>query len=211
MADIINNRISDRFAILYIIFLATYILSLLTFGESFRFWEYPLSDLGSTHTADGSSNMLSWTILTLGMLAISYLLIKTGLLFNRESNIRHYKFKQVFCISAGIGSFIFIFPHNINNTIHSVGSGLLVGNMWALATLLLIEARFKISREKFVTLMALLQITVVGYAITYFAQLPIRNVVQKFAAVTLFVVLKLSTQTDQSYELSQLFVINSKK
>ena len=111
---------------------------------------------------------------------------------------------------GGLGCFVFIFPHNINDNIHMIGAALFVAAVWAMGTLLLVESRKTINRERTVLLQTLLQSTVISYAISYFADLSIKNIAQKFAVFGLIIVLKSVTSFRTKFEWGKITVFNSK-
>jgi hypothetical protein len=205
MPELVNEKISNLFSFLVIIIIGTFCLGMLTFGEPFLFWKYPFSDLGSTVTQNGMSNRYSCFILVLGMFLSGYLLWKISVCFKEDPAIIHYQLKRYLCISAGIGCFVFVFPHNINNDIHMIGAAIMVASFWALAALLLLEARKHIPTEKFILQQSILQGTVLTYAVTYVMDSPIKNIAQKFAILGLMIVLKIATSTVKTFELSRIF------
>jgi len=90
------------------------------------------------------------------------------------------------------------------------GAALFVAAIWALGTLLLIEAWKSTNRERNILLQILLQSTVIGYAVTFFADLPVKNIAQKFAVFGLIIVLKIATASGTKFEFSKLAAFNSK-
>jgi len=113
-----------------------------------------------------------------------------GWQFLKDENLVHHQLKFALSLMGGTGCFVFIFPHNINDNIHMIGAALFVAAVWALGTLFLIESRKTGTRERTVLLQTILQGTVITYAVCYFTDLPIKNIVQKFAVFGLIIVLK---------------------
>ncbi|MGC9363214.1 MAG: hypothetical protein ACP5FZ_01455 [Fidelibacterota bacterium] len=193
MVDIINQKISALFSKLVVLVVGTFLFSILTYGGNFSFWYSAFSDLGSTITPEGEANLFSCLIFVTGILICGVVLFRTGKLFDQAGQIWHHRTKSRLCLLGSTGCFIFIFPHNINNDIHMIGAAMFVAALWALGTLILIESYNQTKKEQVLLLQAVLQITVLSYAITYFADLPVKNIAQKFATFGLLIVLKIST------------------
>ncbi|MBC8486692.1 MAG: hypothetical protein H8D45_11710 [Bacteroidetes bacterium] len=210
MPELVNEKISNLFSFLVILIIGTFCLGMLTFGEPFLFWEYPFSDLGSTVTQNGMPNTYSCFILVLGMLLSGSLLWKISVCFKEDPAIIHYQLKRYLSISAGIGCFVFVFPHNINNDIHMIGAAIMVASFWAMAALLLREVRKHIPTEKFFLQQSILQGTVLTYAAAYTMNSPIKNIAQKFAVLGLMIVLKIATSTAKTFEFSSIFTFSQK-
>ncbi len=205
---IINRNISSLFSMLIILFIGTFSLGILLYGETFSFWNSAFSDLGSTVTPGGVSNSLSSIIFIIGMLISSFVFFKISQQFKTDPDILHYRQKQQLSLTGGIGCFIFICPYNINDDIHMIGAALMVASIWAIGTLLLIEARKFVQKEKVLLLQTILQGTVLTYAFTYFADMAVRDIAQKFAVLGLIIVLKITTAPIQAFEFSSIFAFN---
>ncbi|HDP68871.1 MAG TPA: hypothetical protein ENN20_10305 [Candidatus Marinimicrobia bacterium] len=193
MSDIINQKISALFSKLVTLVVGTFLFNILTYGGNFSFWYSAFSDLGSTTTPQGEPNLISCLIFVAGFMICGMVLVRISRLFNQARQIRHHRAKSQLCLLGSIGCFIFVFPHNINNDIHMIGAAMFVAALWALGTLILIESYNQLNKEQVLLLQAVLQITVLSYAITYFADLPVKNIAQKFATFGLLIVLKIST------------------
>ncbi|MBN2601134.1 MAG: hypothetical protein JXR87_03995 [Candidatus Marinimicrobia bacterium] len=210
MAELLNKEISSLFTRLILLIGLTFTLSMILFGGSFSFWNSAFSDLGSTITPDGISNYSSCIIFMIGMVISGIIFFMIGWLFLKNKNIVHHRLKFTFSLMGSLGCFIFIFPHNINNNIHMIGAALFVAAVWALGTLFLIESRKIGERERTVILQTILQSTVISYAISYFADLSIKNIAQKFAVFGLIIVLKSVTSFRTIFEWRKIAVFNSK-
>lgn len=193
MSNTVNHEISDLFAGIVLLIIGTFLLSSITYGGHFSFWDSAFSDLGSTTTPEGTSNLLSCIIFVTGIVICGCILFRVSRLFQQDRQILHHRAKSQLGLLGSIGCFIFVFPHNINNNIHMIGAAMFVAAMWALGTLILIESYNQSKKEQVLLLQTVLQITVLSYAITYFADLPIKNIAQKFATFGLLIVLKIAT------------------
>jgi len=210
MSELISEKISRLFARLIFLIMATFILGMLVYGGTFSFWNSAFSDLGSTVTPEGNSNMPACVVFMAGMVLSGLTLLRISNHFVKEKGLTHHKLKAHFSLLGGIGCFVFIFPHNINNDIHMVGAALFVAAIWSLGTLLLIESRKTVNRERNILLQTILQSTVISYAITFFANLPVKNIAQKFAVFGLTFVLRSVTALRTKYEIRRYTVSNFK-
>lgn len=210
MSELISEKISRLFARLIFLIMATFILGMLVYGGTFSFWNSAFSDLGSTVTPEGNSNMPACVVFMTGMVLSGITLLRISKRFAREKGLAHHKLKAHFSLLGGLGCFIFIFPHNINNDIHMVGAALFVASIWSLGTLLLIESRKTVNRERNILLQTILQSTVISYAVTFFADLPHKNIAQKFAVFGLIFVLRSVTAMRTKYEIRRYTVSNFK-
>lgn len=196
MVNIINQKIRILISKLVILIVGTFLLSIITYGGHFSFWYSAFSDLGSTTTPEGEPNLFSCLIFVTGIVICGCILFRVSRLFQQDRQILHHRAKSQLGLLGSIGCFIFVFPHNINNNIHMIGAAMFVATMWALGTLILIESYNQSRKEQVLLLQTVLQITVLSYAITYFADLPIKNIAQKFATFGLLIVLKIATSAN---------------
>ncbi len=199
-----NEAISKLFTALFYVVIATFSLSILTYGESFHFWSDALSDLGTTVTKNGFSNQISFIVIAIGMILSGYLTLKISAYFARHSELQHYRSKRLITLLAAIGFLLFSAPHNIWYILHSVGAGLMVGDLWALGSLILLEQKVQLSVREFILYQLILQITVLAYAFTFFINVPIRQAFQKFAVLGLLFVLKKITAIPQKLAIKEV-------
>ena len=192
-----NTYLAQNNLLFFFLLLTTgglFTIGMLCYGEPFLFWEYPLSDLGRTVTEGGYPNTFSFLLFSLAMLICGSIMLAIGLNFKRSGTIPNMRIKKNLSYVAAAGYFIALFPHNISNPVHSVGSAMFVGSLWGLSIIFLLEARHQISPSKFYLLQLILQGTVITYAINFIFDTPIRQITQKFAVVGLMLVLKLSSR-----------------
>lgn len=156
-------------------------LGMLTYAEPFRFWEYPLSDLGATVTATGIRNGISILFFICAMLTSCLVMV----LLSR----RFRGFRRALCLSCAAGFLISTFPHNICNPVHSLGAALMVGSLWGLSVSFLGTLRIRNSVSPFLLGHALLQGTILTYAVTFILDSPVKQVTQKLAVLGLLTVL----------------------
>ena len=102
--------------------------------------------------------------------------------------------RSVFASIGAVGALIAIYPHNIYEVQHSVGSGFFVGSLWFLSVFLIHDVAKRISQTASRWLHVLLHTTVISYAIAWVLDLESRQVFQKFAVIGLCVTLLLATR-----------------
>jgi hypothetical protein len=180
-----------------------FVLGIITYGEKFLLWKYPLSFIGGTKTVTGIANTASWLIFSCGMILCSIVCFYISFLLRGENELKHHKFKQYLFLICGIGYLIILMPYNINNNIHAIGAGLIFGILWFLTVVFIAELNQIIKNYKILLYHLFLQGTVLPYAFLYFIHSPLQKQVQKIAVIGLMLVLKLvSAQNSKVYQKS---------
>ncbi len=171
------------------------ILGMIFYGEKFLFWEYPVSSLGATVTVNGYDNSTSQCIFDSGMAisGIMLILLSKDIRYTHDI-VTHSTQKELLCRIGGIGFFIMLYPHNINNFIHSIGSGFAVGSLWLSSMIYLHELQEAGYKKIAPPLQFLLQGTLLPYAMTFFFNVSIKQYNQKFAVFGVILVLRIATQ-----------------
>ena len=173
-------------------------LGMITYGERYQFWEDALSYLGGTKTLAGNPNILSWLIFSFGMILSGILCLYIWFLLNGVDEMEHSKFKRYLFLVCGIGYFIMIMPHDINNSIHVIGAAIVFGMLWLYTVILLRELNHRIEHYKILIFHLILQGTVLPYAFLYFIDSPVQVQCQKFAVAGLMLALKMSSSQSVS-------------
>lgn len=163
------------------------VFSVLTIGiilyrEPFKFWQYPLSDLGATLTQDGLPNVVPLVLFDTGMISCAVVMFSISTLF-ATSDVEHRKLKRLLALICAFGFVVIIFPYNVNDPIHMTGGGAVFGGMWGLFLLLLLELRSRIGGARFWLLQLLLQGTLLPYAVMFAIGPPIQQAYQKPAVI----------------------------
>jgi len=200
----LNRKISRLFNLLMVIIIVSFSLGMIMYSDSFSFWNSPFSDLGITVAPNGKSNIISLIIFAAGMILTGITFLRIAMEFKSDKEIIRSELKASLSTLGGIGCFVFTFPHNINDNVHMIGAACFVAALWSIGTLLLIETRKTISKNLNILLQLVLQITVIGYAICYFADLPIKNIAQKFAIMGLIISVKGITNMSLLQKYNQL-------
>jgi uncharacterized membrane protein YuzA (DUF378 family) len=167
----------------------TYLLGAIFYADSFHFWNHAFSELGTTITLEGTPNLTSSVIMTLGMFISGRLLLEVARIYERIQNHPHTYLKSRLIYIASLGSFISIFPNNLYHTIHSVGSACCIGGIFLFDLVLLLEGL--VSQKPIITyiLVGLLSLSVISYAITFFIDLPIKQATQKICLINLLLIM----------------------
>lgn len=187
---IVTPTIARRLTIVITILLAAITLGIIFYREPFRFWKYPLSNLGATVTQHGLPNFRSIFFFDSGMIISGVIMFAVSARF-AASKVDHRRIKRGLTFLCGIGFFVIIFPYNINDNIHMVGGGAVFGSLWGLTLVFLLELRRAVGWLRFVLLQLPLQITILPYAALFMLGVPIKQAFQKPAVAGLMLTLLL--------------------
>ncbi len=164
---------------------------MLFYREPFRFWQYPLSDLGATQTEHGLSNVPSIIFFDAGMIVSSLMMLAVSARF-AVSTVEHRMAKRALTFLTGMGFLVIMFPYNINDGIHMTGGGAVFGGLWGLTLLLSLELRKRIGLARFWLIQLVLQGTILPYAALFMLGKPIKQAFQKPAVLGLMLALSLT-------------------
>jgi hypothetical protein len=187
----VTPTIARRLTVVIAVLLSALTLGMLFYRELFRFWQYPLSDLGATRTEHGLSNIPSIIFFDSGMIMSGLLMFSISARF-KASTVEHRMIKRALTFLSGIGFLIIIFPYNINDSIHMTGGGAVFGGLWGLAVLLSLEMRHGLGTLRFWLIQLLLQGTILPYAALFVLGKAIKQVFQKPAVLGLMLALGLA-------------------
>ena len=187
-----SAKLRKYFTLLLITVYITFGLAILTYGDNFVFWRYAVSHLGGHKTMLGNPNFLSFSIFVLGMVISGIIMLRIGFYLRKERLIQFKSPIRILSFSSGIGFFIMTFPHDVLLSLHMTGASLMVGSLWALSILLLLESLPYILLRHFILYQIILQGTVLPYAFTFFINIPQKEIAQKFAIVVLTIKLFLT-------------------
>lgn len=163
------------------------------YNGHFDFLRYPLSDLGATLSQTGLPNTFSSHIYSLNMF------LNGAILFLLANHFRKFKpdngLLPLLCFLGGSGAVIAgASPDNIQPVFHDLGSALLVAALWLLATTNIYAIRKRLGKTSYLFLqIAVLQIPIIAYALTFFMRLPLNDILQKPALLGLAAILLYST------------------
>lgn len=166
-------------------FVGTYFLGAVFYADPFHFWEHALSELGTTVTLLGKNNLEASLMVTLGTFINGRLMVEIARLYRQNPSQSHGLLKSNLMYTASLGSFISIFPNNLFHTIHSIGSGLLIGSVFFFDLTLLWESVGTHKALVTAFLVGILSLSVLAYAVTYFLGLPIKQATQKICIINL--------------------------
>ena len=126
-----------------------------------------MSELGTTITLLGTPNLRAALFVSLGMLISGKLLFGTG----------HYYMSHP------------TFMNNKFHTLHSLGSAMKIGPIFILEMIMLWERKPILGLLKLNTIIILLSISVLTYAVAFFSDTDFKQVSQKFCVINLLLVL----------------------
>ncbi len=176
---------------------------MMTYGGTFLFWRYPLSDLGTLYTVGQQQfNIISLLFFDLSMIATSLLMMQIGFGFASRIPFQHKRAKQILSFTCSIGFFLIIFPYPVLWTIHIIGAALAVGSLWGLAIFFSIEVKNKVSTPAFLFCQILLHGGILSYAILYMMRLSANEIAQKLGIICLMIVFWFTTRPQTRSRLS---------
>ena len=166
-----------------------YFVGAIFYADPFNFWEHALSELGTTKTLLGTQNIPSALIVTTGMFITGRLLLEAARIYwNSEFYSKRYvKSGLLYC--ASLGAFIAISPNDLMHTVHTIGSALLVGGIFLLCMIMGWDSQAYYGMRIVYLVMAILSISVLLYAVTYFSGLAIKQATQKICLISLLLIM----------------------
>jgi len=126
--EIRDQALSRLYLFVVISISSTYMLGALLYADKFHFWQHALSELGTTRTLTGTPNTISAFLVTLGMFTTGWLLLAIAGFYQTQSNVLNRRLKCILLYIAGTRSLITIFLNDLFYVLHSIGSGLIIGN-----------------------------------------------------------------------------------
>jgi len=91
---------------------------------------------------------------------------------------------------CGLGFIIAGFsPDDTRHIFHVIGSALFVATLWIITTNYLFKLRDTLGRRQYLILQITLQVPIFTYAITYFSDMPIQSLIQKFTMIGIIILL----------------------
>jgi hypothetical protein len=162
-----------------------YLGGALFYADPFHFWQHALSEIGTTRTLLGTPNLASSLIVTTGLFIIGRLLLEVARVYrnNKVYSKRIIKSNLAYC--ASLGAFISISPNDLLHSIHTFGSATLIGGTFLLTMIMIWDYQDHYGSNKAYLVMAVLTISVIAYAITYFSGLEIKQAVQKICLINM--------------------------
>jgi hypothetical protein len=163
--------------------------AMIVYAEPFHFFEYALSDLGTSRTVNGFPNQWSYAFFALGMLSGAMCSAELARRYRHTSPEPNRKAKLLFSELATIGYLIAIVPHDLLHIVHSVGAAFMVGSLWMLTNLYLVDLAHDGHRRFTIACHVVLHVAVLIYAALYAGASPLQKVAQKPAVAALIFVL----------------------
>ncbi len=111
--------------IILVIFIATLVLTIVFYPDAYKFFTYFISELGATHTLEGSDNSISRLIFTIGFIAMGVIgLIMSIEYFAKRNRSKLNTSKGIFLIIMFLGAIATVFPYDIPSfsMIHRYGA-----------------------------------------------------------------------------------------
>ncbi|MBN2045927.1 MAG: hypothetical protein JW757_12970 [Anaerolineales bacterium] len=196
-----NHAISTLFFLTFLVLFASFGLAVLFYQEPFSFWEHAFSDLGCTVTRQGKPNLVPRAIYATGMLVEGVLMLQISRQFTGQLKFRNQIIKRDLALLGVVGAVISILPNDLYHTIHSIGSGILVGVMYFFTMIFHFEGRQQLPRWRVALDIALLQVAVFPYAVAFFANWESKQSFQKLCLIGIFyALLSIVSASEQGFK-----------
>ncbi len=179
-----NNKANRYFNYLLISIILVFIAGIVTYGETFRLWEYAYSYIGMFRTPGGNPNTTSFIIFIAGSLFNSFICFKISSLYEEKL------YRLLFGI-CGTGFLLLMLPCDILNPVHSAGGAMVFGSLWIFSLTGIYEIYHSGKSQKALTYFVLLNITILPYAYLYFINSPLQVIAQKPAIIGLIFIVKM--------------------
>ncbi len=191
-----------EFLVLVLVNVAMFILGYRLYPDVFRFYDHPLSEIGAVRTSSGVPNSPAHVVFTLQMFFNSIFFFSLGGKIY-TSDTRYRKSYRFLCRLTAVGMLILMYPYDINNPFHSVGTGIMAGSILLIHTLAIKES---LSRQKDSMLSALRALEwslVVTYAFATALDLSRKHAIQKVMVLALGLTTLAASATMQKVSLVQ--------
>ncbi len=155
-------------------------------AEPFSLVRDPISWLGRSVTTDGEFNTLSLLLFSL-MLILNALIWKKVLETIAVSRYWKFTFVKILGYMVLVGFLLMALPCDVFITTHSVGSGFVIGGLWALSTISLIYFRHHFEKHAFMIMHLILHLTALFCGINFVLDSVLKGLSQRplLAAITL--------------------------
>lgn len=201
-----DRTISALFYLSFLVLVITLGLAILFYPETFQFWQHAFSDLGDTVSKHGYTNSISRKIYTTGMIAESLIFFKIASQYTAKLDFRNQAIKRWLAGLGGLGFLISNFPNSDYHTIHSIGTGIVVGALYFFTMFYLFEQKENISAWYLSATTALLQLGVFPYAAAFFVDSAHKQSLQKTCIMgTFFVLLNAVSLAEDSFAPREFF------
>ena len=148
------------------------------YAGNFNFANYPISELGAVRTRTGVENSSARRVFSLQMLINTLYMLHLGNQFYRDDSRLHRGY-QFFARTTAVGTLIIILPYDINNFIHSIGTGTMAASILMITTLGSYEAKIRFSERGPIILSVIAWIILVIYALSNALDLQSKQIIQK--------------------------------
>jgi hypothetical protein len=164
-------------------------VAMFAYKGGFRFWKYPVCNLGVIYIHGQKFNITSALLFDITLLISSILMLKAAFSFSDDVPFQHKRLKQILSYTCAVGFFLLIFPYTYLLKIHIVGGAFVVGSLWGLAILLSIEIKPFIATSTFLLYHLILQGSIWTYAVLYTMGDPANEPAQKIGIACLMITL----------------------
>ena len=190
------------FALLVLVNVVLLAIGFRLYNGYFNFTDYPISELGAVRTRTGLLNSSSRRVFSIQMLFNTLFMLHMGNQFFRD-NSRLHRGYQFFARTTAVGTLIIILPYDINNFIHSIGTGTMAASILMLTSLGAHEAKIRYAERGPIILNVIAWIILIIYALSNALDLQAKQIIQKPTLAMLGITLLTVTPYMEKQAVSQ--------
>lgn len=189
-----SQIISQNTTLMILSMMTLWFFAMLFYTETYQFWDFSISSLGSTKTPNGSPNRISFFLFILSMI-ITFRIMWSLAGYYRVNKSVNYKLFTFLYYLGSVGAVIICFPTNLYNSLHAVGGGLLVFSHLFITVVHIIAQKNIVTKRQLFNRLLFLFIPILIYSFIWVIWLePVVHIFQKIAFVSLFVLEKRTTE-----------------
>jgi len=185
-----DESISRLLFAICLIIPVTLILAVIFYRDSFHLLGNAFSELGEIRTHSGNPNPVARLIFSAGFIASGAAMLVVSWRFARTQGLRNRFLKSALALFATAGFFIGITPNDLSHFWHSVGMGTVVGSIFFLGLIFLLEIKPTISTFVFWWNLSVLSASVLLYATLWFLDSDLKQMAQKACVIGLLLVME---------------------
>lgn len=139
------------------------------------------------------------------MIIESCIMLRISSRYAENQNFRNQAIKRWLALLGAIGFVVSLYPNNINHFIHSLGVGTVIGVLYLFTMIFHFELKPRIPTRFFYTDLAVIQVAVFSYAVSFFADSASKQVFQKICIIGLFLALqRIVTIAEEGFSPSEM-------
>jgi hypothetical protein len=142
------------------------------------------------------------------MVTNSGIMLRIGLCYANRWGFRNAMPKQWLSFLGMVGFLVSLIPNNRHHTLHSVGSGMVIGVLYFLIMIFHFELKPTLSPSFFYTNLGVLQAGVFSYAVAFFSGFDEKQIFQKICIFSIFFALvRIVTIAEEAFHPTRMLRI----